>query len=296
MITCNYGQNYTVNTKKASKPSFKSLSQQEIRMLDSMVEKSEKVMQETMGLFESRTLKELYTPKYHYTGCFSNIALIKNKADDKPARLNIAAKIRKDGPNRQTEYYTATNNNSRKLGVKSFSLIDLDKKPAIETGAMKSYRNEKYAGTQIRLTQVEVERAMQNDIDNIPLIATSQSLPFHAMMGFKPDEMFKRIESMHDVNSEMRDLKKRFTDVAPKNFVPVIHKVDDQYFFDYNQTIAGIVLRHLNERHAQYYADERVFPLAGVNMHLDGKELEAWKQRALSQPILLTKNDLKKYS
>lgn len=112
------------------------------------------------------------------------------------------------------------------------------------------------------------------------------------MMGFRPNTQYSaEVKSVADVKKEMHIITS--SSVLNKEiFTPIVHCKDGKYYFDSNQTIANALIRYFKKE-----ADKgiernfhSVFPANSVDMNLGGKEFEAWKQRALSQPILLKKS------
>lgn len=259
--------------------------------LDILVKRSKEVMSEYGTFFKSKTLEKLYTPEYHYQGSLPKTTYIIDKKTGKRKLMFITRSKHKGFHEGTEEQYSGWTYGLRSLGEKSFETIDKNGNPKISPGAMISDANHRYAGTQIRLTQIEVERAMQIGEKSIPLHALPEALPFHTMMGFRPNTQYSaEVKSLADVEKEMflitgsSILKKEF-------FTPIVHSKDGKYYFDRNQTVANALIRFFKKE-----ADEgvernfhAVFPANSVDMNLSGTELEAWKQRALSQPILLKK-------
>lgn len=262
--------------------------------LDALVKRSKDVMAEYGELFKSKTLEKLYTPEYHYTGCLPNSTYIIDKKTGKRKIMFISSKKIKDTPNCiQEEEYIGNTLGLKELGYKNFGTISKDGTKKITPGAMESKVNNRYAGTQIRLTQIEVERAMQIGEENIPLYSVAEALPFHTMMGFRPTKNYNiEIRSVSDVKKEMDLILKSNVFIDEKHFTPIVLEKDGKYYFDRNQTNANALLRQLKENKENGIKRDfhSIIPANSIVMNLSGTELEAWKQRALSQPILLKKS------
>ena len=269
--------------------SAKKVETADEKILSAMVERSKEIMEEFGTLFKSKTLEKLYTPEYNYNGPLPNATYIIDKKTGKRKLIFINSHTSSQQKSCE-ETYTARTIQLKNLGSKSFTTI-LDE-GRIKSGVMESKANDRYAGTQIRLTQVEVERAIQINENNIPLVSVPEALPFHCMMGFRPDKQYSReVRNLADVEKEMHILTSRSA-LKKEFFTPIIHYKDGKYYFDSNQTLANATLRFFKKEtdegiERNYHA---IFPGNSVDMNLSGKELEAWKQRALSQPIFLKKS------
>jgi len=264
-------------------------------ILMGMVEKSKKLMEEYGTLFKSKTLETLYTPEYQYHGMLPNTTyIIDKKTGDK--KKMMVYRMRFGGENFElSEKYTGRTLGFKALGSKMFGTKNANGDPELSYGVMQSYKNNRYAGTQIRLTQVEVERAIQLEKDSIPLVSVPEALPFHTMMGFRPVEKNTEVSSVEDVDRIMR----RIIDsscIKKEHITPIVHCKDDKFYLDENQTVANALLRHFKDMKDSGVERDfhSVFPGNMVDMELKGKELEAWKQRAISQPIYLSKRECKK--
>lgn len=274
--------------------SFKSSDE---KILSEMVEHSKEIMEECVNLFKSKTLDRLYTADYKYSGALPNSTYIIDKQTGKRKLIFVSQNKQtfNNEKNSVKEIYTAKTYGLKNLGEKYFSIVaDENKKNAIKYGEMQSFANDRYSGTQIRLTQLEVERAMQLGIDKIPLYALAKALPFHTMMGFRPVEAFYEVKNVPDVTRCMDSVYKFCPQVRKEHFTPIIHSKENKYYFDCNQTVANAVLRQLKEIEDTGIKRNfsRTFEACSVKMELSGTELEMWKQRALSQPILLDKHKL----
>lgn len=277
--------------KKNNKPTADRI------VLMQMVENSKKVMEEYGTLFKSKTLETLYQPEYHYKGMLPRTTYIIDKKTGQKKKM-IITKFKLHGLQEELdERYTGRTLGLKNLGYKMFGTRDVAGNPTIRYGVMRSYNNNRYAGTQIRLTQVEVERAMQLHQDSIPLVSLPEALPFHTMMGFRPIEKNTRVRTVAEVKQIIKRLKKSCC-MNKENMTPIVHHKDGEFYVDENQTVANALLRHfktLKDKGVERNFHSEI-PANNVDMELRGKELEAWKQRAISQPILLNKSECVKKS
>lgn len=266
-------------------------------ILMKMVENSKKLMEECETLFKSKTLETLYQPEYHYKGMLPRTTYIIDKKTGQKKKM-IITRFRLYGLQEELdERYTGRTLGLKNLGYKRFGTRDVGGKPTLKFGVMCSNANSRYAGTQIRLTQVEVERAMQLNQDSIPLVSLPEALPFHTMMGFRPVEKNTKVSTVAEVDQITKRLK--YSCCVNEKFVtPILHYKEGNFYVDENQTVANALLRHfkdLKDRGVERNFSSE-FPANNVDMELRGKELEAWKQRAISQPIYLTKQDCDKFT
>lgn len=272
--------------KKNNKPTADRI------VLMQMVENSKKVMEEYGTLFKSKTLETLYQPEYHYKGMLPRTTYIIDKKTGQKKKM-IITKFKLHGLQEELdERYTGRTLGLKNLGYKMFGTRDVAGNSTIRYGVMQSYNNNRYAGTQIRLTQVEVERAMQLHQDSIPLVSLPEALPFHTMMGFRPVEKNTRVRTVAEVKQIIKRLKKSCC-MNKENMTPIVHHKDGEFYVDENQTVANALLRHfktLKDKGVERNFHSEI-PANNVDMELRGKELEAWKQRAISQPILLNKSE-----
>ncbi len=266
-------------------------------ILMKMVENSKKLMEECETLFKSKTLETLYQPEYHYKGMLPRTTYIIDKKTGQKKKM-IITKFRLYGLQEELdERYTGRTLGLKNLGYKLFGTRGVDGNPTLKYGVMCSRANNRYAGTQIRLTQVEVERAMQLNQDSIPLVSLPEALPFHTMMGFRPVEKNTKVSTVAEVDQITKRLKHSCC-VNEKFVTPILHYKEGNFYVDENQTVANALLRHfkdLKDRGVERNFSSE-FPANSVDMELRGKELEAWKQRAISQPIYLTKQDCDKFT
>ena len=262
-----------------------------------MVENSKKLMEECETLFKSKTLETLYQPEYHYKGMLPRTTYIIDKKTGQKKKM-IITKFKLHGLQEELdERYTGRTLGLKNLGYKMFGTRDVAGNPTLKYGVMCSKANNRYAGTQIRLTQVEVERAMQLHQDSIPLLSLPEALPFHTMMGFRPIEKNTKVSTVREVDQITKRLKNSCC-VDEKFITPILHYKEGNFYVDENQTVANALLRHfkdLKDRGVERNFSSE-FPANNVDMELRGKELEAWKQRAISQPIYLTKQDCDKFT
>lgn len=277
--------------KKNNKPTADRI------VLMQMVENSKKVMEEYGTLFKSKTLETLYQPEYHYQGHLPRTTYIIDKKTGEKKKMFIT-RMKFSGIGQEIdEKYTGRTLGLKNLGSKMFGTSDVKGNPTIRYGVMRSYNNNRYAGTQIRLTQVEVERAMQLHQDSIPLVSLPEALPFHTMMGFRPIEKNTRVRTVAEVKQIIKRLKNSCC-MNKENMTPIVHHKDGEFYVDENQTVANALLRHfktLKDKGVERNFHSEI-PANNVDMELRGKELEAWKQRAISQPILLNKSECVKKS
>ena len=261
----------------------------EERKLSLVARHSRQLMREYPNVFQSKTLKQLYTPEFKYNGNFPNTTYIIDKKTNKPVLMHIFANNKN-----ALERYTGYSFWGKKFGQEKFFVTKniITNKSYMQEGLMKSYANERYAGTQIRMTQLKVERAMQENINYIPLYSLPEALPFHTMMGILPEKSNNFNVTSYEQLKTFIDTLKEKSDIPKQYFKPILNKENNKYFIDFNRTYANATLHYLKDYMAQTgkKMESDKLRTMDITMSLEGKNLEIWKQRALSQPILLKTN------
>lgn len=281
-----------LNVQKAVyiKPQIKKPNITEDLKLNLLEQYSQIALEKYSKMFESKTLKELYTDEFKYCGTKPNTTMIKNKKTGKPTPITIEADIDQMGKASDECYYVRDKNGTR-IAKKSFGINKNYDSPRIDIGYMESFNQKKYAGTQIKLTQVEIERAMQEGIDHIPIYSLPEALPFHTMMGFVPNKFEEEVKTYKEVQQQMKSIKKEYPKIPSEFFVPIISKEKGKFYIDKNVTPANAILSYLKNTFEitgqQQY--KKKLGSRGVFLHLSKENFEKWKERITSQPILQNK-------
>ena len=280
-------------------PLIKDISGSNREVVQKMFEHSQQTMQEIISSAKSKTLEELYTDEFRPQILNNNQTTVKSLKTGKTVIANLYY-ILTEGKlkgNHRRKYFLKNEENGKKLGFKSFGLDISDKNhPVLTSGYVKSYDNDKYTGTQIRLLQVACEFAKKHGIDKIPLISLFPALRFHAMMGFRPlEEKSLKINSKKDINNALQMYNEMYRKFFYEgDVIPVFSKIDGEIYFDRNKTTFCTVmtkneekLKSQNKRHldlSNRYLDY------DIPMSLEGEEFKKWQERLKGFEILPEKD------
>lgn len=115
----------------------------------------------------------------------------------------------------------------------------------MESGTMLS--NGKLKGVGIRLDQLQIERALQLEIENIPRISEPQATIYHTKMGFLPEEKqlipLKSIKNLKHLYEEIfACLTFNINDISP-----IVLEENGKFYLDINRSIYNINFKKWKE-------------------------------------------------
>ena len=227
---------------------------------------------------EPKMLKKLFLYKYKPTRRFNEDGYHVTTIIDRKTQKPVEAYIKKvstdkmpywDGAySEQYEMYVKMSDGESVLvGERSF--IDATKEKIIGSGSMESHASLLYEGIGTRLHQLAVERAIQNNYNSIHICSTGDAFPFHYKSLFRAEpnaeclHKYERLGKALGLNA--KDIKECLVESAQKGL--------------YDEKTAENMLKKAYIKNEDYFAD--------LDMVLDGKNFEYWKDLAKTQPILL---------
>lgn len=227
------------------------------------------------NVFNSGTLKEMFSPKYIYRGRKPDTVLVKSLKTGKPVEIYIK---RDKGCEVYSYAYYFFDKAKNFVGEKYFSISDDNR---MLTGYMSSMASELYSGIGIREEELQIKEALKHGIDYIPRSAVGGATLYHTKMGYLPvvNDLLE-VKSENEVNRCMRGIKRKSQDLNPDNLVPIIIEKDGHYYIDVSTTQAVANVREIKQRlsSSDYTIKELEFlRLEGVGMSLSGEQFEYWK-------------------
>ena len=85
-------------------------------------------------------------------------------------------------------------------------------------------------GVGSRLDQLQIERALQLGIKNVPRISRPNATLYHTKMGFLPiKQELERVKSLHSLNVLVKSVKHIW-----ENYSPIIFEKNGKFFLDIN--------------------------------------------------------------
>lgn len=244
--------------------------------------------------FESSTLKELMTDTFTYKGTKQNRFYAKDRVSGSPIpidyEISTSTKNNVKAKTAVTDVDFDFFFNGNKVGEKNFSIVTLpNSDKQILSGYMQNYSDD-IIGLGIRGDQMQIEYALQNGINQIPIYASDMATLFHAKMGFLPTENLHLVKSYKDALEKFEKLFKNYRDIygTDKNFKPIITRINNEFFFDENKTIANMNLVRTTKDMKSTKNYEKVPWGRGLSskMELSGKELGQWKILIQDRKIL----------
>ena len=239
-----------------------------------------KSMPKSSDCLEPKMLKKLFSDKYKPTRQFNEEGYPVTTIIDRKTQKPVEAYIKKgtvekmpyhDGAysEKYEMYVKMPDGNSVLVGERSFVVATAEKQ--IDCGSMGSNANELYEGIGTRLHQLAVERAIQNNYNNIIICSTGDAFPFHYKSLFRTGS--SDVKKTYDVVLSMG--KRRG---LSENEVRECLVESEQKGLYEAKTFENILKR-------AYIKNEDY--IAEFEMVLDGQNLEYWKELAKTQPILL---------
>ena len=265
-----------------------------------MYQQSLDAFQEMVHSAKSGTLEEIYTERFmpYITGQYMTTVKSLKTGDPAAAVMKRRVKETFEDSIKKIEYTDSLTHQSTGtvLGSKTFDIEeDFAGDLKFVPGSIESYHNDSYSGAQIRLLQACCEEASLKGIESIPLKSVMSAVKFHTMMGFRPNESFKReVRCVDDVNEAIKeDIKKLHFEPCNVEEIPIrpiLSKRDDKYFFDVNRTYYYTAMQYCNELLSRFNKRnlklKDLFTGDVVNMTLEGKEYDDWMRRIRGFEIL----------
>lgn len=261
--------------------------------LERIYESSQSMFRGIVDSVHSRTLDELYKDEFRPQTLNANMTTVKSLTTGEPVPAKVSFYVKEgtlEGSHRRQ--YVLSSENNKTLGKKSFGIVINGDKKSFTPGFIESYKNNEYAGTQIRLLQIACEFAKNNGLDKMPLIGLFPAIKFHTMMGFRPVvEKSMEVNSIKDLNSSLEMFNQMYSkNISPKDVEPVLSKVDGKLYFDRNRTAFCAVMkkneRMLEQKHQRHlklsFSDED----NDISMVLEGDEFKKWQNRIKGFEIL----------
>jgi len=157
-------------------------------------------------------------------------------------------------------------------------LLQIDKKnKTITPGYMANY-NKDYSGIGIRAHQIGVERMLQEKLDNVIINSAEDAFPFHYKCGFRApsitlsyteEQLFRYLNKWHQYTGlSWKDIIKNLKFKKQDSMYEVNYKTEENLFLEKVKQGCKSVKQTLY-------------------MWLEPSELDMWKSKARSQPILL---------
>lgn len=243
----------------------------------------------------SKIMDKLFTaefsPKEHINDDGYFVTTIIDKKDGKPVeayikKVELDERDKKDIlfqglPREKWEMYVKNGvGKYERVGIRKFGLDYVNSK--IDSGYMESKEGrEKYQGIGIRLHQLVVERMLQEGFDNVEVESTFSAFPFHYKCGFRlsPEGDFYEKPELEVAISRWSKILNLSGDEIKKKIV--LEDLGNAYYVDYKE-IENI------KKSICILGDGKI-PFENTTMVLDKANLDKWKERVLSQPIILDK-------
>ncbi len=262
--------------------------------LSSLVKKSEETMAryKKENVFQSNTMKELLSDKFEYKGKTENTVLVKDFFTGEPVELKVIfsnRKFIKPEKNRVREDWTLINANGDIVGSKHFWIKrNIDNELVMDSGSMYSDFFD-LLGVGIRLDQIQIERAKQLGITEIPRRSVPKATPYHAKMGFLPETgSLEQVKSLKHLKQVITDRAPLLSNGIPKEyFEPILKEINGNFYLDVNQTHANANLnycKHLLKKYNQRRLEN--LEAFDTRLLLSGEEFEQWKAMLEKHSIL----------
>lgn len=242
------------------------------------------------NVFHSNTLNEMLSDRFEYKGRRPNRILVKNLENNNPVGVKVEIEKRRiiDSPHLDQEVVTLTSNSGKIIGRKTYTIEKLhDGSYKMGPGQMDNYKHS-YGGVGFRLDQIQIERALQLGITEIPRCALSKATLYHTKMGFLPTEKLVRVKNRKTLE-KIKEEKIKLPESEPafESFTPMIIEKDGKFYLDINKTQALINMEKckqiINKTHEHRILDLTINPATLV---LKGEELQHWKEILKDHQIL----------
>lgn len=244
------------------------------------------------NVFDTKSLTELLSDSFTYTGNKPNTVLVKSRKTGTAVPVSINLKTEKYGRG-VVENYSFYDESGKLVGKKDFRMENHPKfGKQMYPGGMENLSNGELIGLGIRADQIQIERALENGITKISRESAAQATLFHAKMGFLPKEgELIEVSTYKEALKYMEDYAKQSPDINISNFRPIIIKKDGRFFIDLNKTQAYANVKEIKQRlknSGSYKADFK--QALGTELELSGAELQQWKKFIERQPLTTSLN------
>ena len=244
------------------------------------------------NVFDTKSLTELLSDSFTYTGNKPNTVLVKSRKTGTAVPVSINLKTEKYGRG-VVENYSFYDESGKLVGKKDFRMENHPKfGKQMYPGGMENLSNGELIGLGIRADQIQIERALENGITKISRESAAQATLFHAKMGFLPKEgELIEVSTYKEALKYIEDYAKQSPDINISNFRPIIIKKDGRFFIDLNKTQAYANVKEIKQRlknSGSYKADFK--QALGTELELSGAELQQWKKFIERQPLTTSLN------
>ena len=244
------------------------------------------------NVFDTKSLTELLSDSFTYTGNKPNTVLVKSRKTGTAIPVSINLKTEKYGRG-VVENYSFYDESGKLVGKKDFRMENHPKfGKQMYPGGMENLSNGELIGLGIRADQIQIERALENGITKISRESAAQATLFHAKMGFLPKEgELIEVSTYKEALKYIEDYAKQSPDINISNFRPIIIKKDGRFFIDLNKTQAYANVKEIKQRlknSGSYKADFK--QALGTELELSGAELQQWKKFIERQPLTTSLN------
>ena len=245
----------------------------------------------TYSLKESGTLKKIFSPEFktaqkmNKDGYF--VTTVINKKNDKPVKAYVKQLEKKKG--QYTDITTEewglfvrhNNGDYEMIGKRSFG-VDPKNKTLI-SGWMDSYNGgSEYGGVGVRLHQIGIERALQENLNKVEITALDEAFPFHYKCGFRSAKLSENM-SLGELDMLIKETSDK-TCLSPKEVKSCIVKTIKE---DGTVDVSAETLEKILKLS---YEKSGIAKFNGNSpMELEGKALEEWAERIKNQSILGSK-------
>ncbi|MCQ2738898.1 MAG: hypothetical protein MJ237_01580 [bacterium] len=224
--------------------------------------------------FESKTLEELYTPKYKPTRRFNECGYPVTTIIDKLTGKPVEVFVKDFSVGNRKNYRLYLNSDTKCLvpiGRREF-WADPEIKMVTPEYMSSCPKNARYRGIGIRCHQLAVETAMLNNYSKIQLNALKSAYPFHKKC------LFKDSANMEFSSQKFKEYVENFREYY------MLSEAEAYDLLKHKKDGNAIILLY---KDAKAQIEKVTGALDDLYMELSGERLELWKKMAASQPILL---------
>lgn len=242
-------------------------------------------------LFQSKTMKELFTDAFEYKGNEKGVIYLMDRATGKPTPVLV--KIKQNPFMGKKEHvvenlYLINPENNLIVAHKHYdiNLVEGGKKIMYQ-GEMGTY-DTNFVGAGIRLDQIQIARALEIGAESIPRSSYPQSVIYHMKMGFLPIENLELMKSTRALNKyARRNYKSHYSKLSSKYFKPIVVRKENKFYLDKDWTLVrACVLKCKEVLESTKKSRVRGFDSFIIRMQLSGEELAKWKKILEKFPIL----------
>ena len=243
-------------------------------------------------VFQSKTMKELFTDAYEYKGAEKGIIYLKDKLSRKPTpvRVEVVQNPFMGNKNHVVEnVYLVNPTNNLVIADKNYDIKILENgKKIMYQGSMSTY-DPNFIGAGIRMDQIQIARALELGIDSIPRSSYPQSIIYHIKMGFLPLENIEPMRSLSSIKKYIKSNYKdnNYTKLPIKYFRPIVVQKDNKFYLDKSWMLVRAWVVKCKEVLAKTQKTRvRGYDTFTIGLKLTGNELNTWKNLLKDFPIL----------